>query len=103
MKLYFYHLVSRFEKTGIFCKVCEVKETEKTYRSLDNRSFPTYTVTYRKDCIGRYDQGYVVLTEPNMTMAKEILTKRQNSIIADLKFRLETEQRKLKIIEESED
>ena len=102
MKLYFYHLVSEPEKTGIFCKTCEVKENEKTYRSLD-RCFPTYTVTYRKDLIGRYSQGYVVLTEPNMAIAKEIFTDRQNAIIADLKLRLETEQRKLKIIEESED
>ena len=49
------------------------------------------------------DFGCLFLTEPNFEYAKEIFKKQAESKIAQTKGMLEREEKKLKIIEESED
>lgn len=105
MKLYFYKLNTdeRYGKTGITVQVCEAEEKPKTYKSVD-RVFPSYSSTVRKDKGGQIlDFGCLFLTEPNFEYAKETFKKQAESKIAQTKGMLEREEKKLKIIEESED
>lgn len=105
MKLYFYKLNTdeRYGKAGITVQVCEAEEKPKTYKSVD-RVFPSYSSTVRKDKEGQIlDFGRLFLTEPNFEYAKEIFKKQAESKIAQTKGMLEREEKKLKIIEESED
>lgn len=104
MKLYFYKLNTdeRYEKVGITVQVCEAEEKPKTYKSVD-KVFPSCLSTVRKDKEGQIlDFGYLFLTEPNFEYAKEIFKKQAESKIAQTKGMLEREEKKLKIIEESE-
>jgi hypothetical protein len=105
MKLYFYKLNTdeRHGKVGITVQVCEAEEKPKTYKSVDS-VFPSYSSTVRKDKEGQIlDFGCLFLTEPNFEYAKEIFKKQAESKIAQTKGILEREEKKLKIIEESED
>lgn len=105
MKLYFYKLNTdeRYGKAGITVQVCEAEEKPKTYKSVD-RVFPSYSSTVRKDKEGQIlDFGCLFLTGPNFEYAKEIFKKQAESKIAQTKGMLEREEKKLKIIEESED
>ncbi len=79
------------------------KRDPKTYKSAD-RVFPNYLSTVRKDEEGQISHfNCLFLTEPNFEYAKEKFKKRAESKIAQTKGMLEREEKKLKIIEESED
>lgn len=105
MKLYFYKLNTdeRYGKVGITVQVCEAEEKPKTYRTIGNNFFPGYSSRIRKESIGEIDSGRVILTEPNFEYAKEKFKKLAESSLAQAKERLEREESKLKIIEESEE
>lgn len=105
MKLYFYKLNTGkgYGKTGITVQVCEAEEKPKTYKSVD-RVFPTCLSTVRKAEEGQIlELDYLFLTEPNFKYAKEKFKKQTESRIAQARERLEREEKKLKIIEESEE
>lgn len=105
MKLYFYELNTdeRYGKTGIIVQVYEAEEKPKTYKSAD-KVFPNGLITVRKDEEGQILRfNYLFLTEPNFEYVKEKFKKREKSRIAQTKRILEREEKKLKIIEESEE
>ncbi len=105
MKLYFYKLNTdvRYGKVGITVQVCEAEEKPKTYRTIGNNFFPGYSSRIGKESIGEIGSGQIVLTEPNFEYAKKKFKELAESRIAQAKERLEREENKLKIIEESEE
>lgn len=105
MKLYFYKLNTdgRYGKVGITVQVCEAEEKPKTYCTIGNNFFPGYSSRIRKESIGEIDSGQIILTEPNFEYAKKKFKELAESVIAQAKERLEREENKLKIIEESEE
>lgn len=104
MKLYFYRVNTneRYGKLGITVRVCEATEKAKTYRPVGD-TFPGVTSRVRKDNIGAIDDRWLVLTEPNFEYAKKKFIELSKSKVAVLKESLESEERKLKLIEESEE
>lgn len=104
MKLYFYRVNTneRYRKVGITVQVCEAVEKAKTYWSVGD-AFPGTTSRVRKDNIGEINDRWLVLTEPNFEYAKKKFIELSKSKVAVLKESLESEERKLKLIEESEE
>lgn len=104
MKLYFYSMNTneRYGKLGITVQVREAVEKAKTYRPVGD-TFPGTTSRVRKDNIGEIDDRWLVLTEPNFEYAKKKFIELSKSKVAVLKESLESEERKLKLIEESEE
>lgn len=104
MKLYFYRVNTneRYRKVGITVQVCEAAEKAKTYWPVGD-AFPGTTSRVRKDNIGEIDDRWLVLTEPNFEYAKKKFIELSKSKVAVLKESLESEERKLKLIEESEE
>lgn len=105
MKLYFYSMNAneRYKKVGITVQVCEAEEKNKTYKSVDG-TFPNYSSIVRKDDEGRILHfNFLFLTEPNFEYAKKKFIELSKSKLAVLKESLESEERKLKLIEESEE
>lgn len=79
MKLYFYILEKPYNKNPfVRFEECEVIENPKTYYPKDKFPSGVYHSHINKSAIGHvsgYDNHLVVLTEPNVKMAKEIFTK----------------------------
>ena len=79
MKLYFYILEKPYKgKPCVRFDECEVIEKPKTYYPVDKFPSGVYHSHINKSAIGHvsgYDNHLVVLTEPNVKMAKEIFTK----------------------------
>ena len=79
MKLYFYILEKPYKgKPCVRFDECEVIEKPKSYYPVDKFPSGVYHSHINKSAIGHvsgYDNHLVVLTEPNVKMAKEIFTK----------------------------
>lgn len=91
MKLYFYILENDFmgckEKPYVRFEECEVVEKPKTYYPKDEFPRGIYNAYISKSDIGRlcgHSHNVVVLKEPNVKYAKELLAEKyQNSIKAN--------------------
>lgn len=91
MKLYFYILKNDFmgceEKPYVKFEECEVVEKPKTYYPKDEFPGEIYNAYISKSDIGRlfgYRHNIVVLEEPNVKYAKELLAEKyQDSIKAN--------------------
>ena len=76
MKLYFYILEKPYNKNPfVRFEECEVIEKPKTYKPKDKFPRGVYNSYISKSDIGHvsgYSNNFVVLTEPNSKLAKEI-------------------------------
>lgn len=63
--------------TGIKIQKCEAKERPKTYVPLNERFFPNYEISIRKEETGEVLNGStVILEKPDFELAKAIFMKR---------------------------
>ena len=96
MTLYFYELNRTYaflNGTGIKIQKCEAKERPKTYEPLNERFFPNYAYSVRKEEIGQILNGStVVLEKPDFELAKTIFMKR-------LRFEIHKNEKELERLE----
>lgn len=107
MTLYFYELNKTYaflNGTGIKIQKCEAKERPKTYAPLNEKFFPNYAYSVRKEEIGQILNGStVVLEKPDFELAKTIFMKRLEFEIRNKKNELERLEKICKAVLESEE
>lgn len=96
MTLYFYELDRTYaflNGTGIKIRKCEAKERPKTYVPLNEKFFPNYAYSVRKEEIGEVLNGStVILEKPDFELAKIIFMKR-------LKLEIQKKEKELERLE----
>ena len=107
MKLYFYILERPYNQNPfIRFEECEVIEKPKTYYPVDKFISGIYKSYINKSDIGRvsgYGDNLVVLTEPNVKMAKEIFAKLYESNVRQKEEALEKAKAELNAILDMEE
>ena len=96
MTLYFYELDRTYaflNGTGIKIRKCEAKERPKKYVPLNEKFFPNYVYSVRKEEIGEVLNGStVILEKPDFELAKIIFMKR-------LKLEIQKKEKELERLE----